>query len=225
MPNSSKSPSSSPPPPKRKTRRLEPQLLDLNQYGPLDEQRAIDDIRENFRSRFPLSYGGRGARPIRREILLKVSDRVANRIRKLKTPATQGRAIQLFKEELEKDGYSVGANLFMTEKVVRDYVKRLRLHQTPPGRFTRKDWMWIAKYSREDRSHAIRILKKLLADDEEYLKKLGLIRTECHSAILPPLFLASEKACQLRIAATRDVLSAIEASARRHRPPSAKQPS
>ncbi|TKB80118.1 MAG: hypothetical protein E8D42_01805 [Nitrospira sp.] len=210
MPKSSTSPSrSSSPLPKRKARRLEPQDLDLNQYGPWDEQRAVADLVEKLRSRYPMSYRGRGVPAIRREMLFNVSDRVANRIRKLKTPVTQGRAIQLFKEELKKDGYLVGAGLHMTEKVVRDYVKRIRLQQKPMGRFTRNDWMWMAKYSRDDRFQAIKILKKLLADDEEQLKKFGLMRTECPSAVLPPVFLGLEKACQLRIAATRDVLSAI----------------
>lgn len=183
--------------------------VDLNQYGPWDERRAVADLLDKLRSRYPMSYKGRGAPAIRREMLFNVSGRVGNRIRKLKTPVTQGRAIKMFKEELKKDGYFVGNGLDMTEKVVRDYVKRIRLQQTPLRYFSRGDWIWIAKYSREDRSEAIKILNKLLAHDEEDLKKFCLMRAEYPDAILPSVFLFSEKACRLRIAATRALLSSI----------------
>jgi len=210
MPNSKIAHTRSPSPlPKRKSRQLVPQAFDLSQYGPWDEQRAIADLLEKLRSRYPMSYRGRGAPAIRREMLFNVSERVADRIRNLKLPATQGRVIQLFKEELKKDGHLVGHGLDMTDKVVRDYVKRIRLQQKPLGRWTRTDWIWIAKYSREDRSEAIKILKKLLTDDEKDLKKFCHMRTESPNAILPPVLLLLEKACRLRIAATRDVLSSI----------------
>lgn len=186
--------------------RLESEIIDLSLYDPGEEKRAIADLKEKFRSRNPLAYGRRGAPAKGRALLFTVSEMVTTRLRGRNTGITQGEAVRLFKDELEKMGCTVGPGLQMTEKVVRDYVKRIRLQQNPVERWTRDEWLWISKYSSEDREAAVIYLRKMLASARHKLRKIEFMES---TGSIDRLTASYKVVCTKQIADIRSILSII----------------
>jgi len=139
-------------------------------------------------------------------LLFNVSDKVANRLRERQTSATQGEVIRLFREELEKIGCAVGPGLQMTDKVVRDYAKRIRLQQKPIERFTRDEWLWIAKYSSDDRESAVIYLRKMLASARHKLRKIEFMES---TGSVDRLTMGFKKVCEKQMADIHGILSLI----------------